>query len=98
MIDEHQSFLAHVRYVGHDSPWAVSFAEVGIITEVDGDDHVSTYRVLFPSVGEPKWFHNKDLEKVTTYHDLECNWKNRALKAEGALANLKAALSLLSED
>lgn len=99
MIDNTLEVGNQVRFIGNSSYWEVAFGELGIITEVDGDDANETYRVTFPRVGEPKWFYNRDLEsvKINPVEDTVCGWQARALKAEAEIKELKQALKTLSE-
>lgn len=97
MID--QSYVVGDRVVNKDAhnDYGVNVDEVGTIVGVDLDDKFQTYRVRWPSDSVPVWWGNADLEPDYRSDDMECNWKNRALRAETQLKELKDALKTLSE-
>lgn len=72
----------------------------GHISYIDEADAYLTYKVQFPNKDWSVWVENKHLVPVplVTLQDTEhCGWRDRALKAEKELAELKKALKTLSE-
>lgn len=84
-----------------DNTYLVPPGEVGTVTEVDISDIAQTYRVKWPTESWTLWWYNSELEPhqedKPTVEETVCGWEARALKAEAELAELKKALSTLSE-
>lgn len=99
MIDMSYAVGDRVRNITEEHDFSVDLGDVGVITQVDPDDKVMTYKVLWrQSDSYPVWWCNTDLDPVVVADDnMECNWKSRALKAEKEIRELKNALKTLSE-
>lgn len=70
----------------------------GVISHVDTADAYMTYKVQFPHKDYSVWIDNKDLVIAAGEEDTEhCGWRDRALKAEKELNELKKALKTLAE-
>jgi hypothetical protein len=89
-----------VVFIGpHDNVEEIPVGDVGVITVVDESDRYMTYKVQFSSKGHSVWVDNPDLEILATHtKDVDhCGWRDRAMKAETELKELKKALATLSE-
>lgn len=97
MIDRNRKVGDKVVFIGSsENPEGIPVGEQGVITLVDEADAYMTYKVQFPSKDYSVWVDNPDLEAPNTEDTEHCGWRDRALKAEAQLKELKAALKTLS--
>jgi hypothetical protein len=90
-----------VVYVGPaDNGDDIAVGAEGEISYVDAADAYMTYKIQFPSKDWSVWVENKNLivaPRVAAEDTEHCGWRDRALKAENELKELKQAIKTLSE-
>lgn len=90
-----------VVYIGpSDNGDDIPTGSHGIISYVDVADNFMTYKVQFASKDWSVWVENKNLliaPDIASEDTEHCGWRDRALKAENELSELKKALKTLSE-
>lgn len=90
-----------VVYIGpSDNGDDIPTGSQGTISYVDLADNIMTYKVQFPSKDWSVWVENRHLliaPGITSEDTEHCGWRDRALKAEKELSELKKALKTLSE-